>query len=155
MNDNQARCWSLWQPFADGCVSGEKKIETRGRNVNVRGTVYIHATARKELPLDVFIGIHKANGGTVENFISTNLYWQCRDGISTVYGAIIGSVEIVDCVPIKQLYGTEYDTSLERAYGDWTPGRFGIILANPKPLSKPVPAKGHQGFWFFDKYKLM
>ena len=67
------------------------------------------------------------------------------------FGAIIGSVVIADCVPIEQLYGTEYDTPLERAYGDWTPGRYGIILESPKILKNPIPAKGHQGFWFADR----
>ncbi len=152
MNENQIRCWSLWQPYAGGCVRGEKRIETRGRNVNIRGTVYIHSTMRGGAFSSVYRAIDAGLGYPSKNYKNNPYAFTANP--SGVSGCILGSAEIIDCVPIEQLYGTEYDTPLERAYGDWAPGRYGIILANPKQLKKPVPAKGHQGFWFFDKNEL-
>jgi len=35
-------------------------------------------------------------------------------------------------------------------YGDFTPGRFGWILTNIIPLSKPIYMKGKQGLWNLD-----
>ena len=149
MLENQVRCWSLWQPYAGGCVRGEKRIETRGRNINVRGTVYIHAAQSHIAPKSAYREINAALGNPARN-VYNNPY-KFSEGQTGAFGAIVGSVEIVNCVPIEQLYGTEYDTPLERAYGDWTPGRYGIILENPKSLKKAIPAKGHQGFWFAEK----
>ena len=48
------------------------------------------------------------------------------------FGAIIGSVEIIDCV-------TESDSP-------WFTGPFGWVLANPKPCD-PVPYKGQLGLF--------
>jgi hypothetical protein len=62
-------------------------------------------------------------------------------------GAVVGTVEIIDCLPIEALYGSEYDTPLERSYGDWAQGRYGWILSNPRLYEEPILAIGHQGFW--------
>ena len=63
------------------------------------------------------------------------------------YGAIVGKVTLVDCVPIEQLYGGGLDTPRERAFGDWRPGRYGWILANPILFKAPIPTRGKQGLW--------
>ena len=47
-------------------------------------------------------------------------------------GGIIGRVEIVDCV--------------ERSDSPWFCGKFGFVLANPKPFPF-VPCKGQLGFF--------
>lgn len=50
-----------------------------------------------------------------------------------VLGAIIGIVDIIDCFE-------EHDSP----YFD---GPFGYVLANPRPLLKPIAYKGQQGLW--------
>lgn len=35
----------------------------------------------------------------------------------------------------------------QATYGDFTPGRFGWLLADVVPLDPPIPAKGRQGLW--------
>lgn len=35
----------------------------------------------------------------------------------------------------------------QRPYGDFTPGRYAWLLADVRPLTSPVPAKGRQGLW--------
>ncbi|MDR2687713.1 MAG: methyltransferase domain-containing protein [Oscillospiraceae bacterium] len=119
------RALTLWQPWAQYIVTGEKRVETRGWPTKIRGEIAVHAAKRKpdktirfaDLPL----------------------------------GAIVGTVEIMDCVPIEELYGSQYDTPLERSYGDWAQGRYGWILRNPKRFEMPIAATGHQGFWQWDQ----
>jgi activating signal cointegrator 1 len=39
------------------------------------------------------------------------------------------------------------DLTDEIPYGDFTPGRYGYLLADIEALPEPVPAKGKQGLW--------
>jgi hypothetical protein len=50
-----------------------------------------------------------------------------------ITGAIIGVVEIVDVV--------------ERSTSKWFQGPYGLVLANPRPLTKPIPVNGRLGLW--------
>jgi len=129
---------TLWQPWASLIVQGDKLIETRGYNTNVRGRVAIHA-ARSD------------HSGILLHIPMRELLFFQEAGVTGAKepprGAIVGTVEIVDSLPIEKLKGTKYDTPKERAFGDWSPGRFGWILRNPVLFEKPVPARGAQGFW--------
>jgi len=48
-------------------------------------------------------------------------------------GALIGKVDVIDCV-------TEIDNP-------WFVGLYGFVLANPVPYEKPIPCKGKLGFF--------
>jgi hypothetical protein len=49
----------------------------------------------------------------------------------------------VSCVP-----GSVHAVSpQELALGDYTPGRYGWVLANVQPLTEPVPCRGRQGLF--------
>lgn len=52
-------------------------------------------------------------------------------------GAIIGEVDIVDCV-------TESNNG-------WFVGKYGFVLANPEAYAKPIPCKGKLRLFEFDK----
>jgi hypothetical protein len=52
-------------------------------------------------------------------------------------GAIVGTVEIVDC---KNIYRSR-----------WFQGNYGFVLRNPVALSKPIACKGALGFWDLPK----
>ena len=39
------------------------------------------------------------------------------------------------------------DITHELLWGDYTPGRFGWLLDDVRPLAEPVPCKGRQGLW--------
>jgi len=41
----------------------------------------------------------------------------------------------------------DYDKSDQIPFGDFTPGHYGWLLDNVRPLAIPVPAKGKQGLW--------
>ena len=65
------------------------------------------------------------------------------------YGGIIGTVEIVDCVPVEKIADTL--TERERILGDYSPGRFAWVLGNPVMFEHPIPVSGHQGWWNWDE----
>jgi ASCH domain len=48
-------------------------------------------------------------------------------------GAIIGVVDLIDVV--------------ESSRSRWFEGPYGWVLANPRPLSRPIPCKGRLGLW--------
>lgn len=120
------RAISLWQPWAQLIVTGDKKVETRHWRTNVRGTVAIHAAKRKP-----------------------DVYFSHLSGTKIPLGAIVGLAEIIDCIPMEKMYGSIYDTPTERSYGDWSPGRFGWILSNVVLFETPIYMNGRQGFWNF------
>ena len=58
---------------------------------------------------------------------------------SVVVGAIIGIVEIVDCV---ETHPSAHFRKIEDAKKT-----YGFVLANPIPLPFPIQIKGQQKFW--------
>lgn len=129
---------TLWQPWAQLCPKGEKLIETRSWNTNYRGRVAIHA-AKSD------------HSGILLHMPMRELAFFQAAGVCGIpeppRGVVVGTVEIENCVPIERLYGSRYDTPKERAFGDWSPGRYGWILRAPVLFKKPIPARGGQGFW--------
>ena len=64
-------------------------------------------------------------------------------------GAVIGTVEIVDCVPVEELVDSL--DNRERLLGDYSPGRFAWVLQNPVVFKTPIPAHGKQGWWNWEE----
>ncbi len=135
---------TLWQPWAQLCVLGEKLVETRGYKTNVRGRVAIHA-AKSD------------HSGILLHIPMRELAFFQQAGVCGIpgppLGAVVGTVEIIDCLPLARLAGTKYDTPKERAFGDWSEGRWGWILQKPVLFERPIPAKGAQGFWNWEGEK--
>jgi len=49
-------------------------------------------------------------------------------------GSLLGTVELADCI--------------EGARNEWAePGYFHWLLEDPRPLARPIPARGALGFW--------
>jgi hypothetical protein len=63
-------------------------------------------------------------------------------------GHIIGSVDVVDCIHTADLQNIL--SSEERAFGDFTLGRWGWMLSNAAQLEQPIKASGSLGLWSFD-----
>lgn len=127
-----------------------KRVETRSWSTRVRGRIAIHAAKFRKIDLEVYQEIRQALKAYGANVTEVQLDYLEYGIPAEQFGAVIGTVEIVDCVPIEQLYGTEYDTPLERACGDWSPGRYGWILKEPVLFDKPIPATGRQGLWTWE-----
>ena len=107
---------SVKQPWGWAIIFGGKTIENRPLRTRLRGTIAIHASLRPNWYAE---------------FPSRTKKPPPED--EWVLGAIIGFVDIVDCV--------DYHRS------KWFEGPFGYVLAKPRPLTRPVACKGKLGFW--------
>lgn len=138
---------TIRQPWASLIVSLDqngrplKSVETRSWKTGYRGPLAIHAG--KFRPDMFFMGM---NGKKMDIFAEAGLHGD-NDILNLPYGAVIGKVTLVDCLPLEELAVYALDTTRERAFGNWSPGRYGWILSNPILFEKPIPARGKQGIW--------
>lgn len=137
------KAYTVYQPFADATVAGLKHYETRPRRTSIRGRVAVHAGKKIIKNHDLFAAIHEAQGKDPERYRGSALYYT-EHGVGD-FGAVVGTVEIVDCVPVEEI--ADKLTPLERLLGDYTPGRFAYVLKSPVKFDTPVPARGQQGWW--------
>jgi activating signal cointegrator 1 len=114
------RAISLWQPWATFMINGHKQIETRHWSINHRGSLLIHA-AKNQSECD-------------QHFRKT-----------LPFGAILGKVDVIDCVPTEELI--KRISQKEAELGNYEPGRFGWVCDNVMIFSKPIPYKGQQGLF--------
>lgn len=117
---------SINQPWAWAILHGSKDIENRDWSTNYRGKVLIHAGLKFDAAGLEFV--ERQCGLTIPP-------------ADRQRGAILGEVEIVDCV-------TESDSP-------WFFGRYGFVLRNPKVI-EPRTCKGALGFFtpdYSSRYK--
>lgn len=116
---------SVRQPWAWAIFHALKDIENRTWKTAVRGVVAIHASSgmtRSEYSeFEAFRKLRGLDGLPVPAFEELTR------------GAILGTVEIVDCVT--------------HSPSQWFQGCYGFVLKNPSLLSEPIPFKGQLGFF--------
>lgn len=109
---NGQRALSVRQPWAQAIVHLGKDVENRPWRTHYRGRILIQAALKIER----------------EEALKLKL-----DPDELPTGAILGSVEIVDCI--------------RNSKSKWTSrGQWHWILKNPRYLAKPIPFKGALGF---------
>ncbi len=106
---------SIRQPWVALILNGSKDVENRSWPTNIRGRVYVHA------------------GKQVDRQALSTINRSFSFRMPEDLGAIVGSVEIVDCV-------TESDSP-------WFTGPYGFVLANPVKFENPIPCKGQLRFF--------
>jgi len=120
------------QPWAHLICSGIKDVENRTWKTNFRGRVLIHASAKPERinTLGETFSIEQLTMISHHGLSHGFRFRDCDEN-----SAIIGSVEIVDCVQ-------EYDSIwAEKGVWNW-------VLANPVVFDKPIEnVKGKLSFW--------
>lgn len=104
---------SIRQPWPQHIFHDGKDVENRSWATDYRGDVLIHASA-------TFDG----KAAEKRSFLIDNPH--------APFGAIVGIVEIIECV-------TDMDS-------DWFFGPYGFVMAN-KRLITPIPCKGMLGFF--------
>ena len=109
---------SIRQPWAYLIVKGIKDVENRTWHTDFRGRIYVHAGKVPDTHSPVFVD---DEGIPIEI-------------LDSYYGAIIGEVDIVDCVWNHK--------SKWRAVGQWQ-----FVLANPVVYTQPIPCRGQLGFF--------
>lgn len=139
------KAYTVYQPYAYATVAGLKHYETRPRRTNIRGRVAVHAAKKDAWRSGI---LEKGIMPEIEALLSEH------QGVGNRfahldYGAVIGTVEIVDCVPVEEIVNTLSER--ERVLGDYSPGRFAWVLQNPVMFDEPFPARGQQGWWEWDE----
>lgn len=116
---------TIKQPWAELIIAGLKDVENRSRRTHFRGRFAVHAGLQRadfeDLDLD---GMPKRLRKPVEQA------WERHANP----GRVLGTVELVDCVQ------TSASPWAIDGYWHW-------LLADPKPYTRPVPAKGQLGLW--------
>lgn len=169
---------TLTQPWATLVAIGAKKIETRSWATSYRGPLLIHAAAGYGKG---GMRAHKELCGT-EPFRSvlneTLRRWHegCRDLRDMAerpfmpLGAIVAVCRLVACVPTTAVEDGFFGgprsietgvvrlwklTDQERAFGDYSPGRWAWLLTDIRAMSEPIPCKGALGLWEPDLFTQM
>jgi hypothetical protein len=142
---------SIKQPWAWLICAGHKDIENRNWKIGRKSqhgpySSYDQANFTIELPQRIYVHA----GRTVDDEIPIEMidlidmtlpdgeratFWRLEDedGWGMMLGAIVGEVDIVDCVTESK--------SL------WFVGKYGFTLANPVLYDKPIPCRGQLGFF--------
>ncbi len=164
---------TLTQPYASLVAIGAKRIETRSWATSYRGPLAIHAAK----------GLNSVGGMrglqelcNEEPFLSALAVPMVGMGITKAsqlpFGQIIAVVELVDCVTTEAVRSSSYvntegwwefnerDTywrlsAEERAFGDYSSGRWAWLLRNVQRLKEPIPAKGALSLWECDTDEIM
>ncbi|MCK4830458.1 ASCH domain-containing protein [bacterium] len=110
---------SIKQPWASLIISGVKDIENRTWKSDYTGPLLIHASK----------GWSKSGYDFISDKMDT--YVPCKD--SHVFGAIIGTVDMVGCVD---------ESESKWFFGDW-----GFEFENAKEFKNPIPWRGQLGFF--------
>lgn len=133
---------SLWQPWASLWLSPNKRHETRRWSTPHRGMLLIHAAKKFVKDVD----------SDLEDILSSEFggHW----GMELPTGALLGAVELTDCIRTEDLYdgrGVESifspmsdEEETDRACGDFSPRRFGWRRGTYYVFREPVPFKGHR-----------
>ncbi len=129
---------SLTQPWAT--LIGIKHIETRPWSTNYRGELAIHAS--KTFPRwAIELAIQ-------EPFRSALLSLGIRKLSELPLGAVISVTDLYRCRPTERLLEDPVLMSVqEEAFGDYSPGRFGLLLRHEVRLPEPIHCKGALGLW--------
>lgn len=151
INRNKMKAITVKQPWASLIVEGIKDIENRTWKTNFRGRVLIHAGVTPAK------GWTKRDGGAYvlndKQYFTVTVSDKFAEifGSHLTFGAIIGSVEIVDCVVNHPSIWAEKSHML---YDGFSPSEYDItynwVLSNPILFDKPIPCKGKLSFWEFE-----
>lgn len=124
------RAISLWQPWASAIALGVKRVETRHWSTNYTGPLLIHAAKRWT---------------KAEREFAAAEYTLGRLPKRIPLGALVATCTLMGCRLTEDV--AHQLGSIERMYGDYTPGRFAWFLADIQPLPEPIEYSGHQGFF--------
>lgn len=153
---------SLWQPWASLVAIGAKKYETRSWATDYRGPIAIHAAKTWDATLvrtcysphfrDALkaAGYHMGDGAFGDPLYGRR-QMLLRFGLP--FGKIVAVADLVECMVCSATKWPAGSSELsvdavpmpERAFGDFTPGRYAWKLANVRRLDEPIPCRGCQG----------
>jgi hypothetical protein len=162
------KCLSLHQPWASLLAHGKKRVETRSWAIKHRGPLLIHA-AKRWTPDEGYVAADPLWFRPALESIGITLTPDdaaCERAWGLPLGAIVGRVNVVDCVPTAFVRDSlsltphiaegEYEGKRwkcldigmrERAFGDYSTGRVAFLCSDFVPFAAPVPFRGAQGLF--------
>lgn len=137
--------------------------------------IAIHAAATPNFGVGREVGEWRVGSTAAGTVLATrpDVHGQ-RFGHVLAYGAVVATAVVADALPVFHIAqcvagdawwpnlqvngpdilsysgeGHDLPSHLddERPLGDYTPGRWGWLLADVEPLAVPVPCRGRQGVW--------
>ena len=156
---------TIKQPWASLIVEGIKDVENRTWATKFRGRVLIHASqAWGKQNAEICISnehVKQAleNLGMIHNYNVGETGYKGYSFSGLQHGAIIGSVEIVDCVINHPSVWAEMTTENRKTESDPEDYEFKTIynwvLANPIKFDEPIHSvKGKLSFWEYNSLNL-
>lgn len=119
---------------------GLKQAETRSWSTKHRGPLAIHASAKPATGTSFTLAM-------IDDVRSRGVHEVARD---LPLGAVLGIVEIVNVVPMTEALIAEVGAQ-EKRWGIWSIGRFAWTARVVELFEEPIPAKGAQGLWRWDR----
>lgn len=129
---------TLWQPWASFMEWGIKTIETRHWPLpkNIKGPIAIHAAKKVVRVTDPYFD---------KALLERNLSYS-----DLPTGFILCYFDTVECIKANENNIPDYP---ERAFGDYTPGRYMWKMDGLNILPWPVMIQGKQGIWNWNFHK--
>lgn len=109
---------TICQPWAWAILAGLKRVENRTWMTGHRGVLAVHAGKSRQWLCDVLPDGTPVDHGRL------------------IYGAVLGTVEVTDCVRVEEVKGDPF------ASGPWC-----WLLRNPVLLPEPIPWAGKPGLF--------
>lgn len=146
------RILSIKQPWASLIAHGIKDIENRTWKTHFRGRIYIHASGK----CITFLELLKHSDMVELYRVSPSLRDNHDEYLSYTRSAIIGEVDIIDCVINHPSIWAEktfmYEANEETGEKPIGKPIYNWVLANPVLYEKPIlNIKGKLSFWEFEK----
>lgn len=127
------RAITLYQPHASLCAIGAKKIETRSWGAKYRGYVAIHSSQCLDW-------ITLADTDPFKKYL-----WKGKS-CNLPLGQILAITVLSDCLRIEEDFPFILSED-ERAFGDFSLGRYAWFLDVPRILTPSISVRGRQGLW--------
>ena len=118
---------SFWQPWGWLVVSGLKDVDNRPRGTKHGGPLLVHASKKWDSEGERWLYINACRGRIPV------MDYAMRHDQRIVYGALIGIVDVVDCV-------TQHTSP-------WFCGPNGLVLRDAVKFETPFPFKGQLGLF--------
>ncbi len=130
---------TIIQPWATLIATGMKRYETRSWATRSLGPIAIHA-GRRTTQAEEYIGDVMDAAPAVFDAIGV------EDADDLPFGCVIATGWLTGCLATA---GLSVD-DMERALGDFSPGRFAWRIDRVSRLATPVPMRGAPGLWPVD-----
>ncbi len=135
---------TVHQPWAWLLVNGHKPVENRAWRTNFRGRLLIHSGIERGAAQSLKICTDKKLRRLAPDLPSATkrpgLFDNATKGFE--FGAIIGSVDIVDCVTV----GEWHNANLQHAGFWFAAGPFCWVCENAQTFD-PIKISGQRGLW--------